>query len=94
MLEIRKESDRFQATIKDSLSKAMTLIKVGFFDFEILETHQQINRESSQEDCNTIIDVVNSEVQEHSIQNGLQINKNRSTPHPNSIASTVDVTYV
>ena len=44
----------------------------------ILEIHQQINRESSPQDPNTIIDTPNNEKQEHSNQNELQSNNDQN----------------
>ena len=61
MIEIWKECARFK-TSQRFASQVWTIIKKGWFsDFEILEIHQQINRESRQQEPNTIIDTPKQE---------------------------------
>ena len=59
MIEIWQECAIFQTISQGLAEQVRMIIKEGWFsDLEILEIHQQINRESSQQDPNTIIDIL------------------------------------
>ena len=60
------------------------IIKQGWFsDIEILKIHQQINRETSQLDSNTVTKTLNTEKQKLSNWIETPSNRNRNTVHPN-----------
>ena len=63
MIEIWGECARFQTISQNLADQVSTIIikNVWFSDLEILEMYQQINREPSQQDQDTIIDTLNTE---------------------------------
>ena len=84
--EIWEECTRFQTKSQRLADQVKTIIKKGWFsDLEIFEIHQKINRESKQQDSNTITDTPNTEKQEHSNRNEPRSNNNQNTTHPNYI---------
>ena len=61
------EGAKFQTKSQRLVYQVRTIIKkVGSSDLKILEIHEQINRESRQQDPNTIIDTLNAEEQKPS----------------------------
>ena len=90
MIEIcKKKCAIFKTGSQRLADQARTMIKKGWFsDFEILEIHQQINRESSPQDFNRIIKTLNTEKQKPSNRpetqsncdrNELMLRRNRNT---------------
>ena len=79
MIGIWKECARFQTTSQRLVDQVRMIIKKGWFsDLEISEVHQKMNRESRQQDPNTIIDTPNN----NTLNEMNQSNKNRNTTHP------------
>ena len=85
MIEISEDFARFYTTSQRLVDQVRTRIKKTWFsDLEIFEIHQQINRESSQQDSNTIIKILNTEKEESSDRTERQSNNNRkSQPNKN-----------
>ena len=84
---IWKEWARFKTTSQRLAEQDRMIIKKDWFsDLEISEIHQQINRESRQQDHNTIIETLNTEKQEHSNRSKTQSNSNQ-TPHVQTTAN-------
>ena len=68
MIEIKEECTRFK-TSQRLADQARTIIKWDqLSDFEILQMHQQINRESGEQNPNIKTKMVNTEKQGHSNQ--------------------------
>ena len=64
MIEILEESARFQTIKQRFADHVRTIIKKVWFSYlKILEIHQQKNKESSQQDPNSIINTQNTEKQ-------------------------------
>ena len=85
MREIWEGRARSEITNQKLADHAWTIIKKGWFsDLEILEIHQQIDKESYQENNYTVIEALNTEKQEHSNRIETQNNSNRNATHPNT----------
>ena len=90
MIEIWEECARFQTKSITLDNLVRTKIKKDCLsDLKILEIHHQINRESRQQDPNTIIDPPNTEKQKHSNGNELQSNNNRNITQPTYTEQTL-----
>ena len=62
IIEIWEESARFKTTSQRHADQAMTIIKkCWLLGIEISKIHQEMNRESSSKDPNTIVEALNSE---------------------------------
>ena len=61
MLNILEECARFKITSRRIVNLARMIVKESwFYDFQILEIHQQAHRESCQQDPNTKIATLNT----------------------------------
>ena len=62
----------------------MVIKKVWFSNLEILEIHQQINRETFQQDSISVTETINTEKHDPSNRIEMQSNCNRNSTQPNS----------
>ena len=82
MAEIWEECTRFKTTSQRLADQAKTISRKGLLsDLEILEIQQQINRQSSRQDPNTIIVTLNTEKYEPSSRIEAQSISNLNTKH-------------
>ena len=89
MIEIWEECTRFQ-TSQRLADQARMMIKKGLLSgLEILEIHPQINRETCQQDLNTVTKMLNAEKQELSYWIETSSSTNLNTTHPNTTEQTL-----
>ena len=85
MIEIWAESARLNTWSQRLADQARMILKKDCFsDLEILEIHQQVNREEYEKDLITQTGMLNAEKQELPNRIETQNNEKRITIHPNT----------